>query len=123
MLIRRVNIKEINHLIVPAKKTGLSFCKSVILYGLFNNGNLVGFTGVIIKKNKVIFKNHYVIEEHRRKGYFNELFNYSILLTKELKIKTVEATCTEMSLQKYLASGFKIVKKYKKYTKVIHENL
>ena len=82
-----------------------------------------GFTGIIIYKNKAIFKNHFIFKEYRGKGYFKQLFDFSIKLTKELGIKKVEATCTDMSINHYLKNGFKVIKEFKKYKKVCNENI
>lgn len=104
-----------------AEKCGLCFCKSTTLFGLFIDNELVAYTGIIFQKNKAIFKNHYVPDQYRGKGYFKKLLDFSLEVTKDKKI--IEATCTKMSLNQYIKSGFKVIKQYKLYTKVRYENI
>jgi N-acetylglutamate synthase-like GNAT family acetyltransferase len=122
-MIHNISIKDINKYFIEAKKSGLIFCNSTSLYGLYIENELVAFTGIIITKNKAIFKNHFVPKKYRGKGYFKILFQFSINLVKKLHIKTIEATCTKMSIHEYLKFGFKPIKQYKLYTKVRYENL
>jgi hypothetical protein len=121
--IKNINISEIEIYKNEAKKAGLVFCKNTIYYGLYNDNELLAFTGILFYKNKAIFKNHYVPEENRGKGYFKILFDFSIKICKELNINIVEATCTNMSIKEYYKRGFIDIKKYKYYTKVKNENI
>lgn len=109
--------------IYSAEKEGLVFNKSTKLYGLFIDEELIAFTGIQFYKNKAVFKNHYVMPIYRGKGYFKQLFNYSLVVVKSKGINIIEATCTNMSIRHYLKNGFKVIKKYKNYTKVKNENI
>jgi len=81
---------------------------------------LIGFSGYIDYKNKVIFKNHFVLPEFRRRGVFSEMFKYLFDKT----VKPVEATCTNLSLNHYLKNNFKVIKVYKNgLKKVRYENI
>ena len=122
-MIKEISIKDISEYYIDAKRSGLLFCKSTTLYGLFIENKLVAFTGLIIMSKKAIFKNHFVPIKYRGKGYFKTLFDFSIKLVNNMKIKTIEATCTKMSLPEYHKRGFENVKIYKKYTKVRYENI
>ncbi len=122
-MIAVINLSDIEHLKAQAMKEGLVFCNSCVLYGLFKNGTLVGFTGIVKQKSKVIFKNHFVLLDQRGKGYFKELFDFSINYTKSFGIKKVEATCTQKSINHYLSNGFQVIKEYKYYKKVVNENI
>jgi predicted GNAT family acetyltransferase len=122
-VIKQISISDISQYFAEAKISGLTFCKSTNLYGLFIENKLVAFTGVIIMPKKAIFKNHFVPHENRGKGYFKILLNFSLDIVRHLNIKIVEATCTKMSIRAYLDRGFAIVKQYKNYTKVRHENI
>lgn len=117
-MIKKINFIDIEKYVSDAKKSELIFCNKTIIYGLFFEDKIVGFTGIIFYKNKAIFKNHYVLMENRRNGYFKTLLEYSINLSLQMGIKIIEATCTKMSINEYLKRGFKITKQYKKYTKV-----
>jgi len=122
-MIRQINPKEILIFKKEAEKSGLTFCESVTLYGLFVDDQLSAFSGLIIYKNKAVFKNSFVPVAFRGKGYFKSLYNYRISLVKLLGIKKVEATCTEMSIKHYLKNNFKVVKEFKKFKKVCNENI
>lgn len=121
--INKINKNDILNYISSAKNEDLTFCNKTNLYGLYINEELIAFTGIIIYKNKAIFKNHYVLNKYRGLGYFKILFDFSLKICKNLNIKKVEATCTEMSINHYLKNNFKIIKEYKKYKKVINENI
>lgn len=121
--IKKIDFSDIEKYVSDAKKSGLIFCNKTILYGLFIEDEIVGFTGIIFYKNKAIFKNHYVTIINRGKGYFVTLLDYSMKLCFQMGIKNIEATCTKMSLSQYIKKGFTIIKQYKLYTKVRHENL
>jgi predicted GNAT family acetyltransferase len=122
-MIKEISLNDISEYYTEAKKSGLVFCKSSSLYGLFVENKLVAFTGIILTPKKAIFKNHFVPKENRGKGYFKILFEFGVKLSKELSIKTIEATCTKMSINHYMNNGFKIVKEYKCYKKVRRENI
>lgn len=121
--IKNIDITEIETHKKEAEKCGLIFCKKTVYYGLYIENKLMAFTGILIFKNKAIFKNHFVPEINRGKGYFKTLLNFSLDIVRHINIKIVEATCTKMSIKAYLDKGFKIVKEYKHYTKVRHENI
>lgn len=122
-MIIQINENDINEYLNDAKKSGLTFCKKTILYGLFIDNKLKAFTGILLSKNKAVFKNHFVPEKNRGNGYFKVLLDFSIKICKQLNIKVIEATCTKMSINEYYKRGFKEVKKYKYYTKVRNENI
>ncbi len=52
-MIAVINLSDIEHLKAQAMKEGLVFCNSCVLYGLFKNGTLVGFTGIVKQKSAV----------------------------------------------------------------------
>jgi hypothetical protein len=122
-MIKPIEVTDITEHILEAKKEGLIFSHSTRLYGYFVNNKIVGFTGIVLYKNKAVFKNHYVLKKHRNKGYFKKMFAYSINLCKFLNVNTIEATCTEMSINYYLNNNFIPIKKYRLFTKVRNENI
>lgn len=104
-----------------AEKSGLYFCKSTKMYGIFIDNELAGYAGLILKKDKAVLKNAFIFNQFRGKGLYKKLIDFRIQVTKDKKV--IEATCTKMSINEYLKRGFKIVQEYKHYTKVRHENL
>jgi hypothetical protein len=121
--IKKIVYADIEKYVNDAKKSGLLFCNKTILYGLYIHDEIVAFTGIIFYKNKAIFKNSYVPIQNRGNEYYKTLIEFRIILCKNLGIKVIEATCTKMSINEYLKRDFKIIKQYKLYTKVRHENI
>ena len=117
-MIRRISLEELNPYMVLAKKSGLVFCSKTDYYGLYLDNQMVGFCGVLKYKNKWVFKNAFVLEEHRGNGYHKSLMSFRLKDAQQNNIKVVEATCTQMSLNNYLKFGFRIVQTYKKYHKL-----
>lgn len=117
-MIKEINLEDFSSHLKDAKKSGLVFCSKTKYYGLFKESNMVGFTGILPYKNKWVFKNDFVLNDHRGKGYHKEMMNFRLNLAKQNGIKLVEATCTKMSLSNYIKFGFKITKEFKIYTKV-----
>lgn len=128
-MIEQIKFEEIQKYREHLKNSDLVFCKNTILYGLYikplgcSEKQLVGFSGILKYKNKVVFKNSFVFQKYRGKGYFKQLFDFSLKITKQLGIKIVEATCTYMIIEYYLKNGFSVIKKYKHFTKVRNENI
>ena len=120
---RRIAMPDISGWRVDAQKSGLTFCRNTELYGVFEGGEIRAFTGLLFYRNKVVFKNHYVLRAFRSQGYFRKILEWSISQANNRNIRTIEATCTPSSLKEYLNQGFVIVRKYKKVTKVRYENI
>ena len=124
--IERIYKYEIEKYNCEVKKYQLCFCEKTKYFGLFEDDDILGFFGIIILKNKVIFKNDYILEKHRGKGYYKYMMNYRMFLAKNTGLKDVkiEATCTKYSINTYLKYGFKIVQEYKNgCKKVIYEDI
>jgi len=120
--IKKININDIQKYSSEIKKYQLCFCSSTQYFGLFEDDELLGFFGIIILKNKVIFKNAYILEKHRGKGYYKYMMNYRMYLAKNVGL--IEATCTKYSIKTYLKYGFRVIKEYKNgCKKVIYENI
>lgn len=122
-MIRQINEEQILNYKKEAERAGLVFSSSTTLYGYFVGEQLVAFSGVIIYKNKAVLKTAFVPEEHRLNGYFTALMDFTMDKVKSLGIKSIEGTCTEMSLAFFLKRGYVPIKSYKKYTKVRYEDL
>ncbi len=122
-MIKELSRSDIKDYEKDAIRSGLTFCKSTKLFGLFVNEELVAFRGIIFYKNKAVFKNSYVPVEYRGNGYFKRLYYFAIKLCLLKGIKTVEATCTSMTIGFYLSNGFEVVREYKEVTKVRNENI
>jgi len=101
----------------------LAYCNKTTYWGIYQNNVLIGFAGLLIYKNKAIDKNIFIFPKYRGNGYFKYWLNWRKQYIKKLGINKIEATCTEMSLPEYLKRGAKIIKEYRHYTKVVHENI
>ena len=94
-------------------RDGLVFNQNTETYGVYVDRVLVGYTGFMSYGNKIIFKNHYVLPEYRRKGYFRRILDLSIAYAKVKGYTRIEATCTPMSISEYKKRGAVTLEKYK----------
>ena len=120
-MIKQISEQEVLDFVTD--KRDLAFSSSTTYFGLYLNEVLVGVTGIVFMKSKVIFKNHYIPAELRGRGYFKTLLSWSmnyVLVAQDYKV--IEATCTKMSIREYLKKGFTPIKHYKNYIKVRYEN-
>lgn len=117
-MIKTITKIDIEPYLAETEKLGLSFCNATEYYGRYDGGKLVAFTGILWYAKKAVFKNHYVLPDYRRHGYFKDLFRYSMIAVRERGIKVVEANCSAMSLPLYIKMGAKITKQYKDWTQV-----
>lgn len=111
--LKNISQDEIQEYLQDAKDSMLMFCESTEYYGVFDffSGNLMGFFGVIVYENKIIYKNDYVLQKYRRKGIHSKMMKYRLMMFRAKK--THEATCTEMSYNSYIKQGFRPIKKFK----------
>lgn len=121
--IKPCSLDDFSHLKKDAERADLRFCKNTIFFGYYFNEEIIGFIGILLTANKAIIKDIYVVPEYRGHGIFKAMFKFAILFIKSEGIKVVEATCTYMSLRWFLKNGFKITKKYKRFTAVRNENI
>lgn len=123
--IKKISIKDIEHLKDIATKDGILFPKkNLILLGAYLEDKLVGFGGFVLKKNSAIIKCDYVIKEYRKQGVATQLHKIRLGVLKVMELKYVEANATPMALKMHLNSGARIVEKYKNgVTKVCYENI
>ena len=117
-MIEKVLFWQIAHLLPEAKKTGLTFCNSTEYYAFYHDANIVAITGLVWYKNKAVFKNSFVLPKHRGYGIYRTMFDFRLQLAKSRNIRTIEATCTKMSLKLWLDKGAVLIKQYKLYSKV-----
>lgn len=123
-LIYPISLRRIDSFILDAKKDDLIFCKNTEYYGIYNNGILMGFGGILKYRKKVIFKSIYVIPKYRRQGIFKNLLTFLIKTALNNGINIGEANCTQMSINELKNRGFIEVKKYNNgVIKVKNENL
>ncbi len=116
--VKQVRYSEIQCFEEIAKKEDLTFCNKTIYFAAFHKCEIVGFTGIIVYSNKVVFKNHFVLPQFRHNGFFNAMFNFSVAYALSLDRHLVEATCTSQTIDYYLSKGAKVIKKFKTFTKV-----
>ena len=83
---KKININDIQKYSSEIKKYQLCFCSATQYFGLFKDDELLGFFGIIILKNKVVFKNDFMLEKHRGKGYYKYMMNYRMFFGKKCRI-------------------------------------
>jgi hypothetical protein len=76
-------------------------------FGCYIENNLVGVVGYQhINKDHIRLKTDFVRLQFRGRKIYSSLWEFRISLILSLKPKVLSAYCTEMSLPKYLKSGF-----------------
>lgn len=122
--IRNITLKDIGSLKEVSEKEGLLFPKKPPLFiGVYYKDKLVGFGGVVLKKNSAIIKCDYVIKEFRKKGVATKMNKTRLEMLKLIGHSNVEANATELAVGFHVNCGAKIIKKYKNgITKVAYEN-
>ena len=105
--------------IVDKKKLrDFAFAKKTEFFLVKMNGETVGFTGYFRSGKKLRAKNSYILEDHRNKGYFDQIMKWRLARAKDMGCTHLEGTCTKMSLSSFMRHGAKVVKEYKNYTQV-----
>ncbi|MFE8699208.1 GNAT family N-acetyltransferase [Cytobacillus sp. FJAT-54145] len=123
--IQKSKFDEIKPLIGPAYKEGLRIRETdgTVWFTAKVNGEVVGLVSCIVRERqrKAIFKRGFVLQDYRRKGIYNKLFEERLNYVKEnQKIKVITALCTKESIHCFLKHGFKINRKHsRKYTSVL----
>lgn len=118
-----VGKEGIADLIEQGKKEGLIFNNSTRYYQVFAGGKLVGMTGMSWKGKTVYLKNHFILPEYRRQGFFKGIMDLSIQIAKENGFTKIEATCTPLSIGEYMKRGAVIVKEFKNGCTQVRINL
>lgn len=126
-MIRIINKEDIEPIKKEALLAGLIFNKSTNIYwGYFLDDKLIGFCGLMIKKNKVILKNGFVLKSYRNKGIYTKLNEQRNKYINTLNINIIESNVTDKSINYHLKNGAIIIKEFKscktiQYNKLWHE--
>ena len=123
VLIKEISYEDTFDFHNLGKKDGLIFKEDISYIGYYENDILIGIAGYEEKNKKAILRCTYVLRDYRGKGIYGELVRYRLDILKSKGFNVVESTCTEKSLYYHLRRGAKIIKSYKKYTKIKYENL
>ena len=121
--VRIVSFEEIKHHAYLASKERVSVkhTPSTIWFGIFDP-KLVGFGGLIFKKDKARIKGDFVLHQYRGKGYGHLLTKYRIdTLKKTGRIKIIEAYSLHPKYYKSL--GFKEIKMYSKGVHIMQKSI
>ena len=118
--LRDIPYSAIEPYVEAAESEGLIFRKRTEYQGLYVDGELVGFAGILWQGEKATFKSSYILPAERRKGYHELIEDYRYMLAKRRGVKAIEAGCTDMHLPAVLRRGFQITGKTADgiYTKV-----
>jgi GNAT superfamily N-acetyltransferase len=118
-MIKQVALNELLPYKKEAERAGLCFARNTLYFANFEDNKITSFIGILLFRNKAIIKNIYVLHEHRGKGYFKEMLGFVIERILDSGISRIEATCTDMSIREFYRKKFKVMRKYKHYTKVV----
>lgn len=101
-----------------AKHCGFQYGNRAVYLGAFNDGEIIGCCGYIVKKGKIEFVNAVVKPEFRGIGVYSKLYSERKKLVDGIPHSLEYAYCTRMSIGKYVSEGFAIKKIYKETFKV-----
>ena len=86
---------------------------NAVWFGAYINGDLAGFSCIVIKNNNARFKSDFVLYKDRNKGVYDALFKKRLEYARIKGVKKVTAFCTPMSIGTFLRYGFTPIKKNK----------
>lgn len=104
-------------------KDGLLLNKRCLYFGVFEDCKMVGFCGILMKKNRATLKCSYVAKYYRRKGYLNQMIKHRLDYLISIGISNVDSNCTEMSVNAHLGYGAKVVEEFKNGIKRVQYKL
>jgi GNAT superfamily N-acetyltransferase len=120
-----IKFDEIKKYAAKASKDGVSVkhTPSTIWFGIWDEGQLVGFGGLILKLPKARIKGDWVFPEHRGKGYGQLLTEFRLSVCKKnSNIKVLEAYSLHPHYYKDIL-GWKIRGQYKPNTWIVELKL
>lgn len=118
-----IKFDQIKKYASKAAKDGVSVkdTPSTMWFGIWDDDDLVGFGGLIIKLPKARIKGDWVLPEHRGKGYGHELTNYRLSMCKKNpNIKVLEAYSLHPDYYKNRL-GFKVRSEYRTGTWIVEK--
>lgn len=92
-----------------------------IWFIVFDRNEPIAFASLKKLKCKVKFVNSYVTETYRNQGIHTKLISERLRWCEENNIKFIEIDCLESSLNQYIKLGFKEVKTYVKWHKLVKQ--
>lgn len=113
-MIQLIKKKQLEPILKKSILAGLTFNNSTNLYwGYFDNDKLIGFCGLMVKNNKAILKNDFVLKEFRNQGVYSKLNEVRFDYIKSININLIEGNMTDKSIGYHLKNGAIIVKEFK----------
>jgi GNAT superfamily N-acetyltransferase len=98
--------------------------RNYIMFCARKDSCVVGIAGILFFRHSAIMKTDYVIPEYRNMGIHMRLLRYRMEYCRSLGTKIMRAHCTKLSLNNYLACGFRKVRTFRNgITEVIYEDL
>lgn len=88
---------------------------------VFDKDKMIAFASIKIFSNKVKFISTYVLPEYRRKGIHAELIKQRLDWCRKSGYKIIEADALNTSLNQLKKAGFKEIKTYAKWHKLLLE--
>jgi len=116
--IARCSFSDIAKYTESAKRERIGITTGTTFYAARLDGEIVGFCGIVFKKDYAVLKNIWVKPEHRKKGIGEAIIQFQIQTARESGCHFARAFCTPMSIKLFLKCGAEITKKYKNSTTV-----
>lgn len=108
--IRKARYDELKPLLsLRAESVDIKHNPKTTYIGAFVDGRIVGVVGWMMNGKVLRYKTDGVLNEYRGMGIYSKLWNERERICHGMT-KTTTAFCTEKSLGKYLASGFRVIR-------------
>ena len=118
LTITRCAAVDIVPFIELARRERIGITQNTNFYLARRDADIVGFCGIVFKKDHAVLKNIWVLPEHRRQGIGEALISFQIATAKEAGCVFARAFCTPKSIRLFLKQGATITKQYKTSTTV-----
>ena len=118
LTIARCSFSDIAAYTKSAARERIGITGGTTFYAARFDGEIVGFCGIVFKKDYAVLKNIWVMPEHRKKGIGEAIIRFQIATAKEAGCHFARAFCTPMSIKLFLKAGAEVVKQYKTSTTV-----
>jgi N-acetylglutamate synthase-like GNAT family acetyltransferase len=101
-----------------ARRERIGITQNTNFYLARQESDIVGFCGIVFKKDYAVLKNIWVLPEYRRQGIGEAIIAFQIATAKAAGCVFARAFCTPKSIKLFLKQGATITKQYKTSTTV-----
>jgi ribosomal protein S18 acetylase RimI-like enzyme len=120
-MIKNITLDQVLLYKTKAEKDDILFSNLARYVGYFQDEEMLGFGSLLMYNKTAKIKTLWVRPEYRGRGIFKKIVAHLIDLAGD---RIIEANCTKMSINHFIAIGFKPVQTYKNgVVRVTNENI